>query len=120
MPACRGVYLTNPTTGLPGLWVELSTSAPGVLTGLAVTAWPAVAHNETLASYQSRLQDTFQQLFNLPEGVTPIFGQQPPDGYYSSGGLWYPKIVTVTLTLTDFITIAEVVITEGALRNVNL
>lgn len=125
MPACRGVYLVHPTTSEIGLWLELSTNPPGVLTGMARTAWPSTS-GKTLANYQAELNLVYRDLCSLPGGVsTVIFGMQPPAGYYinASDGKLYPMIVQIQITLSSLgppVTIGTVFVHEGAIRNVRV
>jgi hypothetical protein len=116
VPAHRGVYRTHPQTGLNGLWVELSTSPPGTLTGLAASAFPAVG-NQNLSQYTTTLNNAFRALFSL-EGVSGLFGVPPPGWYIGGDGKWYPLVVDVAITLSSVspVTIANVDVREGAIR----
>jgi hypothetical protein len=122
MPALRGVYLTHPQTEEVGLWLELSTSPVGTLTGMARTAWPSTA-GKTLANYQAELNIVYRDLCSLP-GLpsTLIFGVQPPEGYYVSGTQLIPMIVWVVITLSSLtpVTISNVEVKEGAARQVKV
>jgi hypothetical protein len=122
MPACRGVYLTHPQSGLPGLWIELSTDPAGTLTGMLATAWPAVGA-QNLATYQTLLNTTYRDLCTVSNLVIRnVFGVPPPGWYIGSDGGWYPKIVDIAITLSSItpVTISNVIINEGAIRSYRL
>ena len=77
MPFVRGTYTTHPATGEAGLWVELSTSPRGVLTGLAKTAWPnivttgPVGNRDTPATYSVKVAAAVNNLCRkVLNGVT--------------------------------------------------
>lgn len=117
IPAIRSCYLTHPTLAVPGLWLELSTSPPGTLTGLARTAFPSTA-GKTLAQYTVTLNTAFRDLCSL-EGIAGMFGVLPPGWYIGGDGKWYPKVVDVVITLSSLspITISDVTVNEGAVRS---
>lgn len=122
MPAIRGCYLTHPTTGEVGLWLELSTDPPGTLVGQARTAWPAAGAN-TLAQYQVILNNLYKGYCSLPgQPNTLLFGQQPPDGWYVSGNQLVPLVCQVAITLSSLspVTISNVTVTEGAVKAIRL
>ncbi len=110
----------HPESGVPGLFLELSTTPPGTLTGLARTAIPAVG-GQNLAQYTVTLTTAFRDLFSLP-GIAGMFGQPPPGWYIGANGSWYPKVVDIILTLSSlspvtFASINGVIVAEGAIRN---
>lgn len=118
MPAIRGTYTTHPQTGDEGLWFELSTSAPGVLTGAAKSAWPSPA-GKTLANYQTELQKFFQDQCNLPAQGKLIFGQQPPAGWFVDGSNnLVPMIVEVVLTISGPASLSD--ISQVSLTNIEV
>lgn len=118
MPAIRGVYTTHPSTGLPGFWLELSTSPPGTLTGLAQTAFPATG-TQTLAQYQAALQSALQNLYLLPGAG--FFGVVPPGYFVGTDGLLHPMIVQITVAVTSLVPLVfSVVVGEGAIKQVRL
>ena len=118
MPAIRGCYLTHPTTGADGIWVELSTSAPGTLTGLARSAFPSVA-GLTTAQAGTTLSAALQSLCNLP-GITDD-GRALPTGWIRSGGQLIPMIVQVVVTVTQVSPLVyTATINEGAIRQVQV
>ncbi len=121
MPAIRGCYQIHPSTGEVGVWLELSTSPVGTLTGLARTAWPVVGTN-TLSQYQTLLNSTFQALYNLPgQSNTLIFGQQPPPGWFiNAQNQLVPMIVQIAIVVASLgppVTLTSVTVNEGALRS---
>lgn len=119
MPAVRGTYLINPNTAEVGFWVELSTSSPGTLTGLARTAWPSTA-GRTIPQYQGDLQTAYRALFRLAAiGPNPYFGAVPVGHYLAADGRLYPLIVDVVFTVASLgppVTLTEVEVREGAIR----
>lgn len=122
MPAIRGTYLLHPVTGEVGLWLELSTSPPGTLVGQARTAWPAVGAN-TLAQYQSILNNLYKGFVSLPgQPNTLANGVQPPAGWYVSGTQLVPLVCQISITLSSLspVTISNVTVTEGAIKNVRV
>ena len=129
MPAVRGIYTTNPNTGLEGLWLSLSTDPPGILVGMAKSVWPTTA-GKTLVNYQAELQGIYQALCNLPGQPTAlIFGQQPPAGYIfdSANHQLIPMVVIITLTvqsplpaLNTDVVLSSVVVSNGACRSMGV
>lgn len=118
MPACRGVWLTHPISGTVGLWMELSTSASGVLTGQARTSWPSTT-GKNLTQYQTELNTLYRTLCALPAVTSgPFFGVAPPGYFIGIDGKLYPKVVDVIITLSSLVpvTISEVTVNEGAVR----
>ncbi len=70
MPFIRATYLIHPTTGLAGVWFELSTDPKGTLTGLARTAWPTLVtsggQKDTLATYSTKVTNALRALCIKP------------------------------------------------------
>ena len=77
MPFIRGAYTAHPATREAGLWVELSTSPAGTLTGLARTAWPnivttgPVGNRDTPVTYSAKVTTAINNLCRkVLNGVT--------------------------------------------------
>ncbi len=121
VPAVRGIWLISPADGVtPGLWVELSTTSPGTLTGLARTAFPSVAGNDTLLTYAVKLRTAFRDLCRLAAvHQGPYFGVAPPGHYIGSDGKLYPLVIdfAITLSLLSPVTISDVIVNEAAVRS---
>jgi len=122
MPAIRGCYTIHPQTGASGIWIELSTSPVGTLTGSAFSNWPAVGA-QTLTQYQTTINTMYQNMCNLSGLAQPfIFGQQPPLGWIVSGNTIVPAVVIPNIVLFNHnpIVLSGVSINEGVIRNVRL
>ena len=120
MPAIRGCYLQHPITNQSGVWVELSTSSPGTLTGMAISGWPST-NGFTFNNYQALINTTYRDYCSLPGQPNHlIFGQQPPNGWYiGSDNKLYPMICSINITLNSIspIAISGVFISEGAIKS---
>lgn len=122
MPAVRAVYLTRPQTSAPGVWLELSTDPPGTLVGMPISEWPSTA-GKTLANYQAEVNLLYRGFCSLPgQPMKVISGMIPPEGWYFDGQSIVPTVCIVTITLSSLspITITNVLVTEGAVRQLKV
>jgi hypothetical protein len=122
VPAIRGVYTIHPQSGEVGLWLELSTSPVGTLTGFARAQWPSTA-GKTLANYQAELNLLYRGLCSLPgQPMRVIVGMIPPEGFYFDGQSIVPTVCIVTITLSSLspVTISNVTVSEGAVKVVRV
>jgi hypothetical protein len=101
---------------VPGIFVELTGSPPGTLTGIAVADFPPVG-NDTIPQYQAKLILAFRKL--CAYAGRPRVGNEPiPPGWFLDGTTLRPLIIDISISLSSLspITISDVTILEGAVR----
>ena len=111
MPFHRGVSLVSPTDGVtPGLWIQLSTDPPGVWTGAARTAWPAivtggpVAGRDTVTTYGTKVTNAMRTLCTKTISSRSTVVVVP----------------TITFSSLNPLTIADVTVDEGDCKSVQV